>query len=152
MRALRWYCVNLAYYKFQRDWNRGLYRGWQVIVILSTASIPVLVATPVAARWVVAIPAAITAIGLAFITLFGWREDYLRFTRTVAEMRTEAEKRKAGLNSYTGNEAENNRTFVAEVNRIVEGEFAAWQPEKELDKLKERVEKLETKEQPGSGG
>jgi SMODS and SLOG-associating 2TM effector domain 1 len=149
--ALRWYCVNLAYYRFQRDWNRGLYRFWQVIVILSAASIPVLIAMPVAVRWVEAIPAAITAAGLAFITLFGWREDYQRFTRTVAELRIEAAKWKAKLPPYIQSEAENGCQLVTEVNRIVENEFAGWQPEKELKQLEERVRIVESgREHPTS--
>jgi hypothetical protein len=137
--------------RFQRDWNRGLYRFWQVIVILSAASIPVLIAMPVTPRWVEAIPAAITAGGPAFITLFGWREDYLRFTRTVAELRVEVEKWKVQLPPYVQNEAENDCRLVAEVNRIIEREFAGWQPEKELAQLEERVEIIEAgRERPTS--
>jgi hypothetical protein len=139
--ALRWYCVNLAYYKFQRDWNRGLYRGWQTIVILSTASVPIIVALGVGPRWIDAIPVAITAVGLAFITLFGWRADYVRFTRTVAELRLEAQKWRAGLADCKAN-PEKDGKFVCEINRIIKREVEVWQPERELEKLEQRLKEL----------
>jgi hypothetical protein len=140
--ALRWYCVTLAYYKFQRDWNRGLYRLWQTVVILSAVSVPILVAIPVTPRWVEAIPAAVTAVGLAFITLFGWRDDYLRFTRTVAELRLEAEKWNASRLGDDESNIQEDRAFVDAINRIVKKEVEAWQPERELEELEKSLKKL----------
>jgi hypothetical protein len=144
--ALRWYCVTLAYYKFQRDWNRGLYRFWQVIAILFAASIPVVAGIPSAPRWAAALATAITATSLAFITLFGWRKDYERFTRTAIELRIEAEEWDARLGHYATTE-DVDQTFRAEVIRIIEREVEVWQPGKELEDLEARLQKLEADRQ-----
>jgi hypothetical protein len=87
--ALRYYCVKLAYYEFQRDWNRGLFRFWQTVAIVTKATVPVLAAAGVAQRWVDAIPAAVATVSLAVIAVFGWQKDYVQFTRVVEQLLAE---------------------------------------------------------------
>jgi hypothetical protein len=123
--ALHWYCIKLAYYEFQRNWNRGWFRAWEIIVIFATGSVPVLAAFSVS-RSYSALAGAIATVGLALIGLFGWREDYQRFTRTVELLRAEGESWKVRRRPY--DRGDPHHRLVENVNRIVGEEVAGWQP------------------------
>jgi hypothetical protein len=75
-----------------------------------------------------ALAGALATVGLALIGLFGWREDYQRFTRTVELLRAEGESWKVGRRPYDS--GERHHRLVEEVNRIVDEEVAGWQPKR----------------------
>jgi hypothetical protein len=127
--ALRYYCAKLAHYEFQRDWNRGLFRFWQTVAIVATATVPVLAAAGVAERWVDAVPAAIAGIALAVIALFGWQNDYVHFTRVVEGLLAERLLFKKNAGPYAANHDEtDDERFASRIAEIVDAEIKAWTP------------------------
>jgi hypothetical protein len=129
--ALRYYCAKLAYYEFQRDWNRGLFRFWQTVAIVAAATVPVLAAAGVAERWVDAVLAAIAAVALALIGLFGWGNDYVHFTRVVEGLFAE----RLLFNEHAGpyaadHDGTDDERFAVRIAEIVNAEIKAWTPPK----------------------
>jgi Protein of unknown function (DUF4231) len=125
--ALRYYCIKLAHYEFQRDWNRGLFRFWQIVAIVATAAVPVLAAAGVAQRWVDALFAAVAAVSLASIGLFGWRNDYVHFTRVVEQLLAERVRFNENVGSYQTTE-DKNSLFARRITEVVGAEIEGWRP------------------------
>jgi hypothetical protein len=119
----------------EREWyarhgarSRNVLSAAQIVAMFLSGVTPVLVAWTELSPVLQALPAALAAIVLGASTGFGWRETWVRFMQTAAELEREQLRFVTRTRPYDTirDQEELVRALVENASRIVSGEYESW--------------------------
>ncbi len=118
---ITWYEKRLAY-------TRRMYTVLQVLVIVLTASIPVVAILLNAPVWQAAL-AVVASLAATLLATFKWKEDWIRYTVSAEALRSELTKFKTRTTQDYSMELDRNKAldnFVFRIENIAASEVTEW--------------------------
>jgi hypothetical protein len=124
-RALKFCDKKLKDYRRERTWNHWAFVGFRAVAIVLGAITPALILATLP-KWVQALSAAIVTVATAMITIFQWREEWVRSSVTTQQLEFERQNFSLQTTPYAPSlgAEEALSLFMSRIESIIQADIA----------------------------